>query len=31
LRNDSLARDRLNDDEVAATFELITTGIFYLP
>ena len=21
----------LNDDEVAATFELITTGIFYLP
>jgi len=26
-----LARDRLNDDEVAAAFELITTGIFYLP
>jgi len=31
LRNDSLARDRFSDDEVADAFELITTGIFYLP
>jgi len=26
-----LARDRFSDDEVADAFELITTGIFYLP